>query len=51
MKRILQIMMILKGLKVGVICYMGGESSVKMTSNKERDLFWWLEMKDQLKLL
>ena len=28
MKRILQIMMILKGLKVGVICYMGGGNLV-----------------------
>ena len=28
-----------------------GESNVKMTSNKERDLFWCLDIKDQLKLL
>ena len=28
-----------------------GESNVKMTSNKERDLFWCLNIKDQLKLL
>ena len=28
-----------------------GESNVKMTSNKERALFWWLDIKDQLKLL
>ena len=28
-----------------------GESNVKMTSNKERGLFSWLDIKDQLKLL
>ena len=38
MKRILQIMMMLKGLKVGLLLYVG-ESNVKMTSNKERELF------------
>ena len=28
-----------------------GESNVKITYNKERDLFRWLHIKDQLKLL
>ena len=28
-----------------------GESNVKITYNKERYLFCWLEIKDQLKLL
>ena len=28
-----------------------GDSNVKMTSNKERDLFWCLDIKGQLKLL
>ena len=27
-----------------------GESDVKMAYNKERDLFWWLEIKDELNL-
>ena len=39
MKRILQIMMNLKGLKVWFIMLYVGESNVKMTSNKERELF------------
>ena len=38
MKRILQIIMMLKGLKVGLLLYVG-ESNVKMTLNKERALF------------
>ena len=33
-----------------IVIYVG-ESNVKMTSNKERELFWWLDIKDQLKLL
>ena len=28
-----------------------GESNVKMAYKKERDLFWWLNIKDKLKLL
>ena len=28
-----------------------GESNVRKPSNKERDLFWCLDIKDQLKLL
>ena len=36
---ILQIMMILKGLKVGLLMLYVGESNVKMTRIKERDLF------------
>ena len=26
------------------------EANVKMASNKERELFWWLEIKDELNL-
>ena len=33
-----------------IVIYVG-ESNVKMTSNNERDLFWCLDIKDQLKLL
>ena len=50
MKGILQIMMILKGLKVSLLCYMW-VNLMWECSNKERDLFWWLDIKDQLKLL
>ena len=32
-----------------IVLYVG-ESNVRMPSNKERDLFWWLEIEDQLKL-
>ena len=51
---ILQIIKMLKGLRVGLLCYIVkyvGESNVKITYNKEKDLFWWLNIKDQLKLL
>ena len=33
-----------------IVIYVG-ESNVKMTLNKERALFWLLDIKDQLKLL
>ena len=48
--RILQIIMMLKALKVSLLCYMCIHLMWEC-SNKERDLFWWLHIKDQLKLL
>ena len=48
--RILQIIMILKALKVSLLWYMWIHLMWEC-SNKERDLFWWLDIKDQLKLL
>ena len=33
-----------------IVLYVG-DSNVRMPSNKERDLFWWLDNLDQLKLL
>ena len=33
-----------------IVLYVG-DSNVKMPSYKERDLFKWLDIKDQLKLL
>ena len=47
---ILQIIMILKALKVSLLWYMWIHLMWEC-SNKERDLFWWLDIKDQLKLL
>ena len=48
--RILQIIMILKALKVSLLWYMWIHLMWEC-SNKERDLLWWLDIKDQLKLL
>ena len=48
--RILQIIMILKTLKVSLLWYMWIHL-LREYSNKERDMFWWLDNKDQLKLL
>ena len=48
--RILQIIMSLKALKVSLLWYMWIHLMWEC-SNTERDLFWWLEIKDQLKLL
>ena len=48
--RILQIIMILKALKVGSVWYMWIHLMWEC-SNKERELFRWLDIKDQLKLL
>ena len=33
------------------IVYYVSESNVKMPSNTERDLFWWLDIKHQLIML
>ena len=46
--RILQIIMILKTLKVSLLWYMWIHLMWEY-SNKERDMFWWLDIKDQLK--
>ena len=48
--RILQIIMILKALKVSLLWYMWIHLMWEC-SNKERDLSWCLDIKDQLKLL
>ena len=47
---ILQIIMILKDLKVSLLCYIWIHLMWEC-SNKERDSLWWLDIKDQLKLL
>ena len=33
-----------------IVLYVG-DSKLRMPSNKERDLFWWLDIKKELKLL